>query len=128
MSENSNYGVAKAAGILMLSTIFSRVVGYVRDIIIGAQFGQGSLTDAYLAAFSIPDFLYYLFVGGAVSSAFIPVFSSYVATKRQDEGWRVASTIVNLVIPLMLLGSLMAAVLAPYIVENLLVPGFQRNI
>lgn len=127
MSENSNYGVAKAAGILMLSTIFSRVVGYVRDIIIGAQFGQGSLTDAYLAAFSIPDFLYYLLVGGAVSSAFIPVFSSYVATKRQDEGWRVASTIVNLVIPLMLLGSLMAAVLAPYIVENLLVPGFSAE-
>jgi len=124
MNSNSNVGVAKAAGILMLSTIFSRVVGYIRDIIIGAQYGQSSLTDAYLAAFSIPDFLYYLLVGGAVSSAFIPVFSSYIATDRKDEGWRVASTVVNIVIPLMLIGITIASVLAPYIVKYLLVPGF----
>lgn len=124
MDSHKNTGVVRAAGILMLSTVFSRIVGYVRDIIIGTQFGQGSLTDAYLAAFSIPDFLYYLLVGGAVSAAFIPVFSSYVATGRREEGWRVASTIFNLVIPAMLAGTLLAAVLAPYIVKELLVPGF----
>jgi putative peptidoglycan lipid II flippase len=127
MVSNTNVGVAKAAGILMLSTVFSRVVGYIRDIIIGAQFGQGSLTDAYLAAFSIPDFLYYLLVGGAVSSAFIPVFSSYIATERKDEGWRVASTVVNIVVPVMLVGISIAALLAPYIVKYLLVPGFSEE-
>lgn len=127
MDSQKNYGVAKAAGILMLSTITSRIFGYVRDIIIGTKFGQGSMTDAYLAAFSIPDFLYYLLVGGAVSAAFIPVFSSYVATGRKDEGWRVASTIFNLVIPAMLIGTLGAAILAPAIVKNLLVPGFTQE-
>jgi len=127
MDSQKNYGVAKAAGILMLSTISSRIFGYVRDIIIGTKFGQGSMTDAYLAAFSIPDFLYYLLVGGAVSAAFIPVFSSYVATGRKDEGWRVASTIFNLVIPAMLIGTIGAAILAPAIVKNLLVPGFTQT-
>ena len=45
------------------------------DVVIYAEFGQNRITDAYNAAFSIPDFLYMLLVGGALSSAFIPVFA-----------------------------------------------------
>lgn len=125
MNKSRGATVVQAAGLLMASTILSRVLGYVRDIIISSAYGQGQMTDAYLAAFSIPDFLYSLLVGGAISAAFIPVFSSYIATDREDEGWKVASTIFNIVVPVFLLGIVIAAVLAPYIVENLLVPGFE---
>ncbi len=124
MNKSRGAGVVQAAGLLMASTILSRVLGYVRDIIISSTYGQGKMTDAYLAAFSIPDFLYSLLVGGAVSAAFIPVFSSYIATDREDEGWKVASSIFNIVVPVFLLGIGIAAILAPLIVEKLLVPGF----
>lgn len=107
----------------MVAMVLSRIIGYVRDMVIYARFGQNNLTDAYNAAFSIPDFLYYLLVGGALSSAFIPVFSSYIATREEEEGWHVASTIFNLIIILMLLGIGLGVVFTPALVQ-VLVPGF----
>jgi len=98
MVKQKQGGIAHAAGLIMIAMILSRIFGYVRDVVIYTHFGQDFRTDAYNAAFSIPDFLYYLLVGGALSSAFIPVFSSYVATGKEEEGWQVASTIINLVI------------------------------
>lgn len=115
--------VARAAGIIMVAMVLSRIIGYVRDMVIYARFGQNNLTDAYNAAFSIPDFLYYLLVGGALSSAFIPVFSSYIATKKEEDGWHVASTIFNIIIILMLIGIGLGMVFAPALVR-FLVPGF----
>jgi putative peptidoglycan lipid II flippase len=121
MSEKT--GVARAAGILMVSMILSRILGYLRDVVIYAEFGQNRITDAYNAAFSIPDFLYMLLVGGALSSAFIPVFASYLSTDREEEAWEVASIIFNLIMTLMLLGILVGMVFTPQLIE-VLVPGF----
>ena len=123
MSEKT--GVARAAGILMVSMILSRILGYLRDVVIYAEFGQNRITDAYNAAFSIPDFLYMLLVGGALSSAFIPVFASYLSTDREEEAWEVASIIFNLIMTLMLLGILVGMVFTPQLIE-VLVPGFSR--
>lgn len=117
--------VAKAAGIIMAAMVLSRIIGYVRDMVIYARFGQNNLTDAYNAAFSIPDFLYYLLVGGALSSAFIPVFSGYIATQKDEDGWRVASTIFNTVVILMLLGIALGVTFAPALIR-ILVPGFSE--
>ncbi len=115
--------VAKAAGIIMVAMVLSRILGYVRDVVIYTNFGQNNLTDAYNAAFSIPDFLYYLLIGGALSSAFIPVFSGYIATNKEEDGWRVASTIFNIVIILMLVGIMLGMIFAPALIR-ILVPGF----
>lgn len=124
MSEREQ--VARAAGIITVAMILSRVLGYVRDLALYAQFGQNRITDAYNAAFSIPDFLYMILVGGALSSAFIPVFGGYVATGREEEGWRVASSLANLVILLLLLGMVLGLVFTPQLVR-LLVPGFDAG-
>lgn len=113
--------VVKAAGFLMITMVVSRLLGYVRDVVIYTRFGQNSYTDAYNAAFSIPDFLYMLLVGGALSSAFIPVFSSYLATDKPEEGWRVASIIFNTVMVLMLVGIGIGLIFTPQLVY-LLVP------
>lgn len=118
--------VAKAAGILMITMVLSRIIGYVRDVVILARFGQNNLTDAYNAAFSIPDFLYYLLVGGALSAAFIPVFSSYIATKKEEEGWIVASTIFNIIIIFMLIGITIGFIFTHQLIY-LLVPGFSSE-
>jgi len=122
-SLSSQTRVAKAAGILMIATIISRILGYVRDMIISFSFGQNNLTDAYNAAFSIPDFLYLIVVGGALSSAFIPVFSSYLSTDEEEEGWKVASTVFNLIVILMLVGIGIGVIFTPQLIK-MLVPGF----
>lgn len=118
--------VAKAAGFLMVTMVISRVLGYVRDIFIYHQFGQNRITDAYNAAFSIPDFLYMLVVGGALSSAFIPIFSSYVARKEEEDAWYVSSIVLNWVLILLAFGILLGCLFTPQLI-NLLVPGFNQE-
>lgn len=119
--------IAQAAGILMATTVVSRILGYVRDMVIYASFGQNQLTDAYQAAFSIPDFLYLLLVGGALSSAFIPVFASYLARKEEEAGWEVANVVFNLVLVSMLAGITLGLLFTPQLIR-LLVPGFEPTV
>ena len=126
MAKVNHGGIAKAAGLIMIAMMLSRILGYARDVVIYTKFGQIYLTDAYNAAFSIPDFLYYLLVGGALSSAFIPVFSSYIATNQEETGWDVASTIFNFIMILMVLSIGVGLVFTPQLV-NLLVPGFDEK-
>lgn len=124
MSEREQ--LAQATGIIIIGMIFSRILGYVRDLALYAQFGQNRITDAYNAAFSIPDFLYMILVGGALSSAFIPVFGGYVATEREEEGWYVASSLANLIILLFLFGITIGLIFTPQLVR-ILVPGFNSK-
>lgn len=119
----ANSQVAKAAGFLMITATASRLLGYLRDVIIYANFGQNRLTDAYNAAFSVPDFLYMLLVGGALSSAFIPVFTGYLTRNQEEEAWEVASIVFNWIIALMLVGIAIGLTYTPQLI-SLLVPGF----
>ena len=64
--------VARSAIVVMLASLVSRFLGYFRDVIIYAQIGQNNFTDAYNAAFKIPDAIYTFLVGGALAAAFIP--------------------------------------------------------
>jgi putative peptidoglycan lipid II flippase len=85
--------VAKATG-LMIGTIFlSRMLGFVRESILLYYFGRGGLTDIYKLSFTVPDLLYFLIAGGALSSAFIPVFTSYLAQGKEKDAWKVFSVV-----------------------------------
>ena len=90
-------GVVKAAGILVIAHFLSSMLGYVRDIIMSSVFDMSADMDAYNAAFIIPDLIYTILVGGGLSAAFIPVFSSYIAQHKDEEGYKMASTILNIV-------------------------------
>ncbi|KUO51418.1 MAG: murein biosynthesis protein MurJ [Desulfitibacter sp. BRH_c19] len=118
--------VAKAAGIIMISMMISRILGYLRDVVIYAQFGQNRVTDAYNAAFSIPDFLYMILVGGALSAAFIPVFSSYLAEDKEQEAWQVASILFNSIMLLLIVGVTLGLIYTPFLIK-ILVPGFDKE-
>ncbi|MHB1420451.1 MAG: murein biosynthesis integral membrane protein MurJ [Bacillota bacterium] len=118
--------VAKAAGLIALAMIISRILGYVRDMVIYYHFGQNRLTDAYNAAFSIPDTLYMLLVGGALSSSFIPVISGYIATNREDEAWEVASIIFNWIVVLMMIGISLGMIFTRQLVYAM-APGFDAQ-
>ncbi len=82
---------AQSALVLMVAMIAARILGFVRDGVLYARFGLVRYTDAYQAAFTLPDTIYMLLVGGAFSAAFIPVFSHYLAKDEREDAWKVAS-------------------------------------
>src|SRR5256886_2622457 len=86
--------IARASAIMIVTLVASRVLGWLRLSVIGAHFGETPDLDAYLAAFKIPDAIFGLVVAGALASAFIPVFTSYLAREREDEAWHVASSVI----------------------------------
>src|SRR5579863_3835561 len=112
-----------ATGIVMASVLLSRVLGFFRDWTVAHQMGSNAVTDAYYAAFTLPDFLNYLIAGGSLSVTFIPVFAKYVAEKSEDEGWHVFSTVISVMgfalLALIVIGEIFAHKLVPVIA-----PGF----
>ncbi len=95
--KKQHSSVLYAAGMLTIMMTISRILGFVRDISVSSMFGISWQADAYTAAFTIPDLIYFALVGGGLSSAFIPVFSSYLATDRDEDAHVMASTILNVV-------------------------------
>ena len=85
--------VATASGMMMAAVLISRVLGLIRDRVIAMKFGQGFETDAYNAAFTVPDLLSYVIAGGAISSAVIPVFTDYIHAGKNREAWRIFSVV-----------------------------------
>ena len=77
--------VAGAAGFMMAAILLSRLLGLAREMVIAHLFGMDEMTDCYIAAFTLPDLLYFLMAGGALSTAFIPVFTEYLARGRREE-------------------------------------------
>lgn len=88
--------VARSAGIVSIAVMFSRVLGLVREVIFAHFFGAGFLYDAYVVAFRIPNVLRDLFAEGALSVAFVKVFTDYQVNKGEKEAWRLASLVLNL--------------------------------
>src|SRR4030042_4299368 len=85
--------VTKAAGIMMAAIFLSRILGLVREMVIANQFGGGGLVSAYRMAFVLPDTLYFMLSSGALSSAFIPVFTEYWTKGEKEEAWKIFSII-----------------------------------
>ena len=118
--ENQTTGrVARAAGIVMFFILLSRILGFVRERAIAEVFGRTGVTDVFFAAFAIPDLMYQLLVGGALSSAFIPVFTHYLARGEEKEAWYTASIFLNIIVlalaSFMILGVIFTPSLAPLV-------------
>lgn len=105
-AHQSAKAIRAATLLWMASVLLSRVMGFLREIVIARQVGANAQTDVYFAAFTIPDFVNYLLAGGALSITFIPIFSQYMAEGNEEEGWRVFSTITSFLF--VALGSLIA--------------------
>lgn len=87
--------VAKSAGIVSIAVMFSRLLGLAREQVFAYYFGAGFLNDAYQVAFRIPNVLRDLFAEGALSAAFVKVFTDYQINKNEQEAWRLASLVMN---------------------------------
>lgn len=87
--------VARSAGIVSIAVMFSRIMGLVREQVFAYYFGAGFLNDAYQVAFRIPNVLRDLFAEGALSAAFVKVFTDYQINKTEKEAWRLAALVMN---------------------------------
>ncbi len=124
MNEARRMQLARAATIVMVAFIVSRALGLAREMIIGNQFGTSRELDAYLAAFRIPDLIFQVIAGGALGSAFIPTFTSYLAHGDEKQAWRLASSVLDIVAVVLTSCAILAAIFAPQLVAHVVVPGF----
>src|SRR5437870_12083390 len=81
----AQHGVLRAVGVIAAATLASRVLGFVRDMVVARAFGAGPVTDAFFVAFRIPNLLRRLLAEGALSTAVIPVFTEYLETRPREE-------------------------------------------
>ncbi len=116
----SNKSIAKAAGLIALISLLSRILGFLRESLISGFFAKTYVTDAYIAAFVVPDFFYTLLVVGALSSAFIPVLSGYIVKGKRNEAWYIASTVMNLVVVVLSVITILAFIFAPRIITMII--------
>ena len=117
--------VARAALLLSAMFLLSRLLGFARQAVINSQIGLGPEADAWFAAFRIPDTLFTLFAGGALISAFIPVYAGLRGIEHAEDRRRLFSGVLNLLGMVMIGGSLLGALLAPALMA-VLVPGFDE--
>ncbi|HRY27813.1 MAG TPA: murein biosynthesis integral membrane protein MurJ [Candidatus Moranbacteria bacterium] len=123
LNEKPTQSIAAAAFIISLAGIASRVLGLLRDRILAGQFGAGDTLDAYYAAFRIPDLIYNLVIIGALSAAFIPVFTQLITEKREEDGWKLSSGILSLQICITGILLVILAIFTPQLM-HLVTPGF----
>ena len=104
-----------AAAVLVVAVLASRVLGFLRESYIAAAFGATGATDAFYAAFTIPDLLNYFVAGGTLSITFIPIYSKYLAAGDAEAGDRVFSTIATLMSGVLVVGMVVLGAAAPAI-------------
>jgi len=117
--------VLEATVVLAVASLVSRLFGLLRDRSLAAHFGAGDVLDAYFAAFKIPDFIFNLLLLGALSSAFIPLFTEYMQRNSKDEAWSFVNTLINFGITVLTGTLLLIAVFAP-ILSHVIAPGFDE--
>jgi putative peptidoglycan lipid II flippase len=101
----------------MSTIMLSRVIGYVREAYIAYAFGAGGQTDAYVAAFTLPDWLNYILAGGTASITFISIYTRFLAEKRTDEAQKTFSVIVTVMTSVFLIGIVIAEIVTPQFVR-----------
>lgn len=127
--------ITLAAALIALSSLVSRFLGVVRDHILASQFGAGTTLDIYYAAFRIPDLIYNLIILGALSSGFIPIFTSLIKNykceggkdcdpyEQNKEAWDLASNVLNYLFLGLGALSLIGIIFAPTL-TSFITPGF----
>ncbi|MGA1130062.1 MAG: murein biosynthesis integral membrane protein MurJ, partial [Chthoniobacterales bacterium] len=116
----------RAAGIVALAVMLSRVLGLARELIFAALFGAGRGMDAYITAYRAPNLLRDLFAEGALSVAFVTVFSKLGVEKSYEAAWELARKMATLALVFMSVVTLLGMIFAPALIA-LLAPGFDAG-
>jgi putative peptidoglycan lipid II flippase len=104
--------IARSTLIVMAATFGSTLLGFAREVVNARYYGTRWEMDTFLAAATIPTIIFGLF-NGALVSALVPVFSEYIATERHEDGWRLANTVLNGLVIILVVGAVLGWLLAP---------------
>jgi putative peptidoglycan lipid II flippase len=114
---NSNKVSTKAAGVVGLAVMCSRILGLVREQIFAGLFGGGKAMDAFTVAFRAPNLLRDMFAEGALSTAFVTTFTKKIATEGEESAWKLASKVATLTIVFLSIITLIGIAIAPLLVK-----------
>lgn len=112
-----------AAFLISGSYLASRLLGLLRDRLLAAHFGIGPLTDAYTAAFRLPELLFTLLVSGAFAVAFIPVLTTHIQKEEEEEVWQLSGAMLNLLVLVTIVVAVVIFIFADPLTK-LIAPGF----
>ncbi|MDR2524331.1 MAG: oligosaccharide flippase family protein [Candidatus Nomurabacteria bacterium] len=128
---NNRLSVKWAAGILAASTLLSAILGLYRDRLLNGMYlndiGGKPYIDAYTVAFTIPDFMFFILVSGALSVSFIPVFNARMAAGNKESAWRLSSSMINFLALITLAASILIMIFAPLLVQYVVGPGLNEQ-
>ena len=122
-AESTHASIVRSAGVVSGAVFLSRITGVLRDLVFARYFGAGLVYDAFLAAFRIPNLLRDLLAEGALSAAFVTVFSQYMTTKGDEEAFRLSNRVATILAPALVAICLIGMLLAPQVVD-VMFPGF----
>ncbi len=125
MSDTEKKQIVRAAGVLGFATIISRIMGMVRDMTVSRLFGAGLATDAFFAAFQIPNMLRRFFAEGALTAAFVPTFSEYYTKRSKQEARDLANSCFTLLTIVMATLTILGMIFSPLVV-GIMFPGFKE--
>ncbi|HET6363984.1 MAG: murein biosynthesis integral membrane protein MurJ [Nitrospirota bacterium] len=115
MSENVK--VAKAAGIVGSATLASRIMGYIRDMVMSWAFGTSLAADAFYVAYRIPNLLRELLAEGSMSAAFIPVFTESLTKESRESARHLANAVFARLLVILVILTGLGIIFAPYVVK-----------
>jgi putative peptidoglycan lipid II flippase len=104
---------------MITAVMLSRVIGYVREAYIAWAFGAGPQTDAYVAGFTIPDFLNYIVAGGTASITFVSIYTRFLAENKEDDAQKTFSIIITVMTVALGIGTVVAEIFTPQIERHL---------
>lgn len=119
--------LAQAAALVGAAYVLSNLAGFVQRVIIASRFGAGADLDAFNAALRTPDLLFNVLAGGALASAFIPIFTAHLANNQRPTAWTLARRVAVIVFVVMSVVALLTIVLAEPIARILIAPGFTES-
>jgi putative peptidoglycan lipid II flippase len=125
-SSYSHSEVAKSASVIGLATLLSRILGFVRDLVIARLFGVYVYAQAFVVAFKIPNLFRDLVGEGAANAAFVPVFSEYNTKHSKEQFWELANVVLNLLLVTLSVITVLGVLFSPLLIR-LIAPGFTAD-
>lgn len=114
--------LAKAAGLIMVISLLSRILGFGRETVMAAKFGAGIASDSYVMATTIPLIIFQL-VGSSIATTFIPVFTEYITKEGKEKAYDLVNNIINILVISCIIISVLGIIATPFLVK-LIAPGY----
>lgn len=126
LNQKKEENIQRATIVVMITLLLSRILGFIREVIIANVYGASIETDAFFAAFTIPDVMFNLLIAGALSSGFMPVFTSFLAKGEDKKAWKSANSFITAALIFIAAFSILGVIFTKFLVP-LVASGMMKN-